>query len=247
MAVVVPVPTTQEEIIHVPTFTQQESIRQQQVELVFEVPTPMTQEEIVHVPNIINQHRHHHGEVEQIVDVHVPIEHVMGSESGSNDPSVSNSVKPFKTLRNVMLGGKAGNETDIVSRGSDPRSSSTVEPLKKLVSKVLGGKVENETVNGSRGSDPRGGDSGKPPTKPANQVVQGFSETRSSLVNRVKELQRSDPCAKEQWVAFAHESDPAKQRTLDPSRYPADLLTVFLTSSPGQVASDLASDRAEPD
>ena len=64
----VPVPMTQEEVVHVPKIMTQTRVMQQHVEQVVEVPIPMTQEEVIHVPEIITQTRIVHQPVEQIVE-----------------------------------------------------------------------------------------------------------------------------------------------------------------------------------
>ena len=69
----VPVPMTQEEIVHVPKIIQQEHVTQQHVEMVGEVPVPMTQEGIVHAPTNIPQVRVTQQHVEIPVEVPVPM------------------------------------------------------------------------------------------------------------------------------------------------------------------------------
>ena len=69
----VPVPMTQEEVVHVPEIVTQTRVQQQQVEQMVEVPIPMQQEEIVHVPEIVTQPRIVHQPVEQIVEARLSI------------------------------------------------------------------------------------------------------------------------------------------------------------------------------
>ena len=53
----VPIPMTQEEVVHVPQVITHTRVQQQQVEQTVEVPIPMTQEEVVHVPKVVTQTR----------------------------------------------------------------------------------------------------------------------------------------------------------------------------------------------
>ena len=69
----VPIPMTQEEVVHVPKVITQTRVQQQHVEQTVEVPIPMTQEEVVHVPKVITQTRVQQQHVEQTVEVPVPM------------------------------------------------------------------------------------------------------------------------------------------------------------------------------
>ena len=69
----VPVPMTQEEVVHVPEIITQTRVQQEHVEQMIEVPIPMQQEEVVHVPEIVMQPRIVHQPVEQIVEARLGI------------------------------------------------------------------------------------------------------------------------------------------------------------------------------
>jgi hypothetical protein len=62
-------------------------------------------------------------------------------------------------------------------------------------------------------------------TPPAS-YVNSSGESRESLVAQIKELQKTDPSAKEQWIAY---TDMSGQGTRDPMKHTQEFLEGFLT------------------
>ena len=68
-----PVPMTQEEVLHVSKFMQQTLQHQQVLQLQVQVPVPMTQEVVLHVPKLMQQTLQHQQVLQLEVQVPVPM------------------------------------------------------------------------------------------------------------------------------------------------------------------------------